>query len=119
MQKTKQGKEILDFLFGESASNGLYQHLEQAKSGFGEYLHYSCGHFYGDETLDLKTKQLIVITTLITQRGAMPQLRNHLRGCKQAGLTRDEVCCAIIHLTMYIGFPAVVNALEVVNDIYK
>lgn len=117
--KNDQGRKILEFLFGPQPAIGLYQFLEASKKGMGEYLHYSCGVFYGDQTLDLKTKQLIVITTLITQRGAMPQLRNHLEGCKNAGLSKAEVVAAITHLTMYVGFPLVVNALEVVNDIYK
>ena len=119
MNKTQKGKEALDLLFGVEGSSSLYNFFEKTKKGYGDYLLYSCGEFYGDETLDIKTKQLIVITTLITQKGAFPQLRNHLQGCKNVGLTRAEVCAAITHLTMYIGFPTVVNAMEVVNDVYK
>jgi len=116
--KINEGEEILDFLFGAEAATGLYQFLEKSKKGFGEYLLYSCGEFYSDPTLNLKTKQLIVITALITQKGAFPQLKNHLMGCKHAGLSKEEVVASIIHLTMYIGFPTVVNALEVVDEVF-
>jgi 4-carboxymuconolactone decarboxylase len=118
MSKVEKGREILELLWGSDTSARFARFLESSQQGFGDYLFYSCGEFYGDQTLALKTKQLIVIATLITQKDTAPQLRNHLLGCKNAGLTRQQVVAAILRLTLYIGFPVVVNALEILDDVF-
>lgn len=118
MDKINDGKKILAELFGADACQKIVDSLDKDKPGYSDYMFYSYGEFYNDQTLDLKQKELIVIAALITQRGALLQLKGHLNGCKAVGLTKVEVCAAITHLTMYIGFPAVVNALMLVNEVY-
>jgi len=119
MDKIKEGKKVLEFLFGSKACTAIVERLDKDKPGYSDYMFHSYGEFYKDETIDIKTKELLVVVALIIQKGAYPQLKGHLNGCKKVGLTKMEVCAAIIHLTMYVGFPSVVNALMLVDDVYE
>ncbi len=113
------GKCILRQLFGADAIDKIVADLDSKKPGYSDYMFRAYGHFYEDKTIDLKRKELIVIASLITQKGATLQLRGHLTGCKNIGLSKKEVATAIIHLVMYIGFPAVVNALLILDSVYS
>lgn len=116
--KNEPGKEIVNKVLGTRLTQGLHGFLEKIKPGSGEDWLNMNAEFYADSVLDLKTKQLLVITCLITQKGALPQLREHLLGCKNVGLTKEEVLAAMMHLILYIGYPPVVNALELVEEVY-
>ncbi|EKD71244.1 MAG: 4-carboxymuconolactone decarboxylase [uncultured bacterium] len=118
MDKIAEGKRTLEHLFGEESCKNISTKLENIKPGYSDYMFYSYGEFYSDQTIDLKTKELLIVTCLITQKNAFPQLKAHLNSCKKLGITKNEICSSIIHLTMYIGFPTVINALMFVDEIY-
>ena len=118
-EKIELGKSVLRELFNAEAIDKIVADLDAKKPGYSDYMFYSYGHFYGDETLDLKTKELIVVAALVTQKGAHLQLKGHITGCKNIGMSKQQVTAAIVHLTMYIGFPSVVNALLVLNEVYN
>lgn len=118
-EKIERGKAVLRELFNAQVIDKIVADLDAKKAGYSDYMFYSYGYFYGDETLDLKTKELIVVATLATQKGTYLQLKGHITGCKNIGMKKQEVIAALMHLTMYIGFPSVVNALAVLDEVYS
>lgn len=118
MDKIAKGQKILASLLGAKACENIVKTLDEEKPGYSDYMFYSYGEFYSDDAIDIKVKELLVVAALVTQKGTLAQLKGHLNACKDAGLTKNEVCAAISHLTIYIGFPAVMNALMVVNGVY-
>lgn len=79
---------------------------------------FAFGDIYARDQLSDQTKTLLTISSLVTQ-GLDPQLRLHVNIALTIGLTPTEIVSAIIHLLPYIGFPRVLNALNVAKEIFK
>ena len=76
------------------------------------------GDCYARPGLDVRTRQLLTIVTLASMGGCERQLRIHIRAALKSGVGRDEVVEAIIHALPFIGFPRMINAVEVIRDTF-
>lgn len=76
------------------------------------------GQIYSRENLDLKTREVITITALITQ-GAFEQLDFHIKAALKVGLKPEEILEIILHCAAYIGFPKACSALVIAGEIFK
>ncbi|MBO1914194.1 carboxymuconolactone decarboxylase family protein, partial [Microvirga sp. 3-52] len=76
------------------------------------------GDLYARNTLSLSQREIITLTTLITQ-GAFDQLQVHLQAALKVGLTKEEIIEIIIHCAGYVGFPKAVQAMGIADEIFK
>ncbi|GHV03141.1 carboxymuconolactone decarboxylase [Campylobacterota bacterium] len=63
-------------------------------------------------------RQLVTITALAALGNAPSQLRFHINGALNVGCTPEEIIEAFIHLTIYAGFPAALNAISAAREIF-
>lgn len=77
---------------------------------------FAFGSIYSRPGLDNKQKVLTTITALVAQ--GKPQIGMHIKTGLTVGLTPEEIVGCIIHLIPYVGFPSVLNALSVAQDIF-
>jgi 4-carboxymuconolactone decarboxylase len=77
------------------------------------------GEIYSRDGLNLRERQLATVAALAALGNATPQLRFHLSGALNVGCTPTEVIEALIHLTIYAGFPASLNGLFVAKDVFN
>ena len=77
---------------------------------------FAFGSIYSRPGLDNKQKGLTTITALVAQ--GKPQIGMHIKTGLTVGLTPEEIVGCIIHLIPYVGFPSVLNALSVAQDIF-
>jgi 4-carboxymuconolactone decarboxylase len=68
--------------------------------------------------LDIKTRELLIIGTLITQ-GRAPELRTHINGALNVGVTRQEIVETILQLGVYSGFPNMHAATVVAVEVFE
>ncbi|MEY9858856.1 4-carboxymuconolactone decarboxylase [Catenulispora sp. GAS73] len=68
---------------------------------------------YSRPGLTLPQRQILNIAALTALGTAAPQLRLHIDGALNVGVTPTEVVEVIIHMTVYAGFPAALNGLGV------
>ncbi len=91
----------------------------EVASGLGEL---AIGAVYGElwtrPGLDLKGRSLVTMAA-VTALGRMEELRIHVRGALNLGLSRQEIAEAIMHLCMYAGFPTAVEGLHVVASVFE
>ena len=77
---------------------------------------------YGDvwsrPGLDMRTRAFITITVLATI-GALDQLKNHILGAHDLGITKDEIVEWLVHLNSYIGTPKATIALSTARAAWK
>lgn len=111
------GKKVFKKIFAEEAENietMLYElSPELARLG----IDFPFGEFYAnDHLLDLKSRELITISTLVTQ-GTLPQLKIHLQAALKVGCTLTELEQAILQLIIYVGMPKVINAMKVLKEV--
>ncbi len=67
----------------------------------------------------LKQRELVTIAALGAMGNALPQLKVHIRGALNVGLTREEIVETFIQLSVYAGFPAALNAVFAADEVFK
>ncbi|MDQ5920119.1 MAG: 4-carboxymuconolactone decarboxylase [Pseudomonadota bacterium] len=106
-------------IFGQETTSTIQQKFSKISPSFVSFLQETFSDMYSDNSiLDLKTKEIIVITTLITQKDAKPQLKLHIKAALTAGVTKNEILALIQHLALYIGFPTTINALLTAQEAF-
>ena len=76
------------------------------------------GDIHGRPGLDLKTRELAALTSLVTRGGVEPQLRAHLHGALNVGWSEQEIIELMIEMAVYAGFPAALNGLYAARDVF-
>ncbi|MBW2315634.1 MAG: carboxymuconolactone decarboxylase family protein [Deltaproteobacteria bacterium] len=75
------------------------------------------GDVWGRPGLEKKQRALITIA-LLTALDKPEQLRAYVTGGLNLGLSREEICEAIVHVSVYAGFPATIQGLGVANEVF-
>lgn len=70
------------------------------------------------DTLDQKQREMITLTTLLTQGDTASQLKIHIRGGLNVGLSQDEIIETFVQCLPYVGFPKVLNAVSAAKDVF-
>ena len=68
--------------------------------------------------LDVKQRQLVTIGALTALGHAGTQLRGHIGGALNVGLTPAEIVEAMMQCALYAGFPAATNALRIAKQVF-
>ncbi len=76
------------------------------------------GDVFATGDLDDRTRELITVTVLATLQ-ALPQLRSHAAAALGVGVTPVELKEAVYQLAPFLGFPRVLNAVGVVNEVLQ
>lgn len=79
---------------------------------------YIFGEVFTVGELDMKTREMITVTSLAVQQ-TLPQLKSHINAALNVGVTPIELREAIYQLAPFIGFPKALNALGVLNEVFK
>lgn len=72
---------------------------------------YAFGSVVGRAGIDLKTREMITVASLVTLGNAMPQLELHMRAALNTGVTPEELLEIVIQMSVYAGVPACMNGL--------
>lgn len=51
--------------------------------------------------------------------GAEVQVKSHVEGALKVGNTREEIVCALVHASGYMGIPRLFNALNVCRNLFE
>jgi len=77
---------------------------------------------YGDVMtrpgLDRRSRQFATIAALTALGNAAPQLRVHIAGALNVGCKPQEIVEVILQMSVYAGFPAAINALNIARDVF-
>ncbi|MEM1078122.1 MAG: carboxymuconolactone decarboxylase family protein [Pseudomonadota bacterium] len=77
------------------------------------------GQHYARPGLSLRDRSLATIAALTALGGqTAPQLRLHIEGGLKAGLTRTEILETLWQISLYGGFPAAINALNIALEVF-
>ena len=78
------------------------------------------GTFYARGTVDEKTRLLATIAALAALGGqTKPQLKVNIASARAVGASREEVCEIIYQMTLYGGFPAMINAMNAAIEVFE
>lgn len=66
--------------------------------------------------IDLKTRSIVTVSMLVAL-GRLHELKTHVRGALNNGVTREELQEIFLHSTVYCGFPAAIDALRAAAEV--
>ena len=69
------------------------------------------GNTWQREQIDLRTRSIVTVSMLVAL-GRMHELKVHVRGALNNGVTVQELQEIFLHASVYCGFPAAVDAFR-------
>jgi 4-carboxymuconolactone decarboxylase len=75
------------------------------------------GDVWGRPGLDPKDRAKITIAVLAAL-DKPEQLKSYITGGLNLGLTREEICEIILHISVYSGFPAAIQGFGVASEVF-
>jgi 4-carboxymuconolactone decarboxylase len=113
----ERGERLLRLVDGDAVADNLLRTYGEFAPDFLTYLtEFAFGTIYAREG-DLRQRELVAISSLITMGDCERQLETHVHGAFNVGLTQAEVVEAVMTLIPYVGFPKALNALAVVKRV--
>ena len=76
------------------------------------------GYAWTRPGLDRKTRSLLNLA-MLTALNRSPEIKLHVRGALNNGVTVDEIKEVLIHATIYCGIPAGLDAFKAANEVLK
>jgi 4-carboxymuconolactone decarboxylase len=113
----ERGERLLRLVDGDAVADNLLRTYGDFAPDFLTYLtEFAFGTIYARDG-NLRQRELIAISSLITMGDCERQLETHVHGAFNVGLTQAEVVEAVMTLIPYVGFPKALNALAVVKRV--
>lgn len=79
--------------------------------------------FYGEictrPGLDMRSREIATLASLITLGVAPLQLRAHVYAALNCGCTREEIMEIVLQMSVYAGVPAAMNAMFIVGEAFQ
>jgi 4-carboxymuconolactone decarboxylase len=120
-ERSRRGTEVRQKLgMDTEASKHRFDNIDPEFGGqVDEYLNNACfSDVWARPGLDLRTRRLLTIA-MLAALGRERQLRGHIVGALQQGISREEVLETIVHVIPYAGFPAGLTGLEIFREATK
>jgi 4-carboxymuconolactone decarboxylase len=76
------------------------------------------GNVWQRPGLDLKTRSLITVA-MLAALGKQTELKGHVRGALNNGVTPEELREVMLHATVYCGFPSAIDAFRSVVEVVE
>ncbi|WP_067717322.1 carboxymuconolactone decarboxylase family protein [Nocardia yamanashiensis] len=109
----ERGLTVLDRVGGPNG-RAVVESLADIAPDLGRYVvEFGYGDIYSRPGLTLPQRQAVNVAALTALGFAAPQLRWHIDGALNVGLTPAEIVEIIVHTAIYAGFPAALNGLTV------
>jgi 4-carboxymuconolactone decarboxylase len=107
------GAKIIQNLYGDFGG-AFFDDLEDIAPDFGRFiLEFSYGDVFSRPGLDMRTREIAIISALTALGTAERQLKAHILGALKVGASREEIIEVMMQVAVYAGFPAGFNALLV------
>lgn len=88
-----------------------------------EFAHYNDDILFGEnwnnEDIDLKTRCLLTVVSLMSQGITDSSLKYHIENAKRNGATAKEMASSITHVAFYAGWPKAWAAFSLAKEVYK
>jgi len=95
------------------------KYLQDIFPDFGEKIvAFGYGQIYSRPNLELRLREVVTITALITQ-GLFDQLDFHINAAVKVGLKQEEILEIILQCAAYVGFPKACSALVIAGKVLK
>ncbi|MDP4083260.1 MAG: carboxymuconolactone decarboxylase family protein [Bacillota bacterium] len=112
------GITILNKMISKEALQNISGMKDISSDFWDMIVGFGYGEVYGREEFPLDKREIITLTSLITQ-GAFEQLEFHLRAALNVGLTKNDIIEIIIQCAAYVGFPKACHAMQIAGSVFE
>ena len=113
----EKGLALMKSTFGERIAQARVNAPDNQKH-IQDYLASNCfGDYYTRTGLDMKTRELLTFSMLISMGGTELQVKGHIQGNVNVGNNKETLLSVTTQLLPYIGYPRTLNALNCINQV--
>ena len=113
----EKGLEVQKEIFGNMIDK-MYEESPENQIHIQKYLSANCfGDYYTRKGLDLKTRELLIFSMLLSLGGCEQQLKGHIQGNLNVGNDKEALLSTVTQLLPYVGYPRALNALKCLNEV--
>lgn len=113
----EKGLAVTEAIFGDVLTQ-MSKNSPTNQKHIPGYLAANCfGDYVAREGVDLKTRELLTFSMLLSLGGCESQLKGHTQGNLNIGNDKDTLLSVITQLLPYVGYPRTLNALSVLNEV--
>ncbi|WP_300057499.1 carboxymuconolactone decarboxylase family protein [uncultured Roseobacter sp.] len=114
----ERGLENLRRIDGDGGEK-VIESLQDISPDLARYtIEYPFADIYARPGLGLREREVATIAALTAMGTAQPQLKVHIQAGLNVGLTKSEVEEIIIQMSVYAGFPAALNGMQVAKEVF-
>lgn len=119
MDTRQAGRKIMNELMGDGYVEGKDKRKNSFNGALDEYSEEVCfGRVWARPGIDRKLRSILNIA-MLTALNRPAQLKNHLEGALNNGVTVDELREILLHTAVYCGLPAAGEAFKVAQEVLK
>lgn len=121
MEKSRyqRGTEVIMELAGEQGIQAIEGVQSFSPDLARMIVEFAFGEVYSRPVFDSKQRELITLSSLITQGAGADQLQFHFNSALNIGMSLEELTEVVIHCAVYAGFPRAVSALTILKEVYE
>lgn len=117
-ERYARGLAKLEEIDGAAGTNVIAS-LRDIAPDFARYLiEFPFGDIYSRPGLDLRSREMAVVAALTAMGNAAPQLKVHIGGALNVGVSPQEIVEVIMQMAVYAGFPAALNGLFAAKEVF-
>lgn len=114
----EKGRQVRARVLGESYVANAMQEADDFSGPLQDLVtEYAWGAVWGREELPLKTRSMLNLA-MIAVLNRPHELRTHLRGALNNGVTRDEIREIFLQVGVYAGMPAAVDSFRIARQFF-
>ena len=118
-ERFAHGLDVLDSVDGEAGANVIASLAGIAPELAHQIVAWGFGEIYARPGLAPRDRQLVTLGMLTALGGCEPQLRVHVGAALNVGLTPEQILEALLHSSVYCGFPRALNAVFAAKTVFE
>ena len=115
----QQGLATRTQVMGESFVDRAFTNATEYTLPMQEFITRNAwGNVWQRPGLDLKTRSMVTVA-MLPALGKQTELKGHVRGALNNGVTPEEIREIMLHATVYCGFPAAIDAFRSATEVVE
>ena len=115
----EDGLQMRKQVMGEAFVEAAFENADEFTRPVQEFMTRNAwGTVWCRDGLDLRSRSLVTVS-ILTALGRSHELKGHIRGALNNGVTPDELREALLHASVYCGVPLMVEAMRVAQEVLQ
>jgi 4-carboxymuconolactone decarboxylase len=114
----RRGLKALNEIHGQAGRDVLDKLAETAPKLSEFVIAFAFGDIYARPQLSLRERQIATVASIATLGHSAPQLKAHINGALNLGITEAEIVEILMQMAVYAGFPAAINAIATAAEAF-